>query len=50
MGRSVASQGAGNSSNPVYEKEENLTLLKEQATELQRQIGMIQEKIKNMLQ
>jgi predicted Fe-Mo cluster-binding NifX family protein len=50
MGRGVAGQGAGNASNPVYEKEENLTLLKEQATELQRQIDVIREKIKNMLQ
>jgi hypothetical protein len=31
-----------------YSKEENLTRLKEQATELQRQIDMIQEKIRNM--
>jgi predicted Fe-Mo cluster-binding NifX family protein len=50
MGRSVAGQGAGNASNPVYEKEENLTLLKEQATELQRQVDKIREKIKNMQQ
>lgn len=50
MGPSVAGQGAGNASIPVYEKEENLTLLKEQVTQLQRQIDMIQEKIRNRLQ
>jgi hypothetical protein len=38
----LADQGVG-ASKPVYKKEENLTLLKEQATELQRQIDMIQD-------
>ncbi len=48
MGRSAADQGMVNAGQPVYSKEENLTRLKEQATELQRQIDMIQEKIRNM--
>jgi predicted Fe-Mo cluster-binding NifX family protein len=35
---------------PLHTKEENLIRLKEQATELQRQIDMIREKIRNMQQ
>jgi len=48
MGRSATDQVARTTGKPVYSKEENLTRLKEQATELQRQIDMIQEKIRNM--
>jgi predicted Fe-Mo cluster-binding NifX family protein len=48
MGRSAADQVAGTTSKPVYSKEEDLIRLKEQATELQRQVDMIQEKIRNM--
>jgi predicted Fe-Mo cluster-binding NifX family protein len=50
MGRGLTGKGAAGASEPVSKKEENLTLLKEQATELQRQIDMIQKKIKNIQQ
>jgi len=48
--RGLTGKGAAGASEPVSKKEENLTLLKEQATELQRQIDMIQKKIKNIQQ
>jgi predicted Fe-Mo cluster-binding NifX family protein len=50
MGRGFAMREAGSPIEQAPEKETSLDQLKEQATELQRQIDMIQKKIKNMQQ
>jgi predicted Fe-Mo cluster-binding NifX family protein len=48
MKQGITRLGVGG--NPLPTKEENLIRLKEQATELQRQMDMIQEKIRSMQQ